>query len=65
MLWNAAVVLTIIVAFGGVLFALATDLPRRRSDRAWLGKELKSVVAPLAKYCGTDPATGHVGQGTY
>jgi hypothetical protein len=34
MLWNAAVVLTIIIAFGGALFALATDLPRRPSDRA-------------------------------
>jgi hypothetical protein len=38
MLWNAAVVLTIIVAFGSALFALATDLPRRPSDRAPIGK---------------------------
>ena len=29
MLWNAAVVLTIIVAFGSALFALATDLGAR------------------------------------
>jgi hypothetical protein len=32
MLWNAAVVLTIVVALGGVLFALAADVRRRPSD---------------------------------
>src|SRR4051812_19494493 len=37
MLWNVAVVLTIIIAFGGAVFALATDLPRRPSDRAAAG----------------------------
>jgi hypothetical protein len=34
MLWNAAVVLIIVVAFGTALFALATDDRRRPSDRA-------------------------------
>jgi hypothetical protein len=29
MVWNAAVVLIIIVAFGSMLFALGNDLPRR------------------------------------
>jgi hypothetical protein len=38
MLWNAAVVLSIIVAFGGALFALATDVPRRPSDGVQLSK---------------------------
>jgi hypothetical protein len=34
MLWNAAVVLMIIIAFESALFALATDVPRRPTDRA-------------------------------
>jgi hypothetical protein len=52
MLWNAAVVLTIIVAFGSALFALATDLPRRPSNRAY-AKWVWSGVVSLTGYCAT------------